>query len=413
MADSEDERREAALPKSRPPYAAEADPLFARASELQKAGDFEAAAETYGRLARRAVTLNIAANLGLCLTEIGRFKEAERWLSLAVRNRPQTAELRRLTGNLYREIGDYARAETEFRAGLSFDPANNGLKLALGGLLLLVGRWTEAWPLMEARIPLHPDVIPPIDVAFPEWRGQELAGRSILIWYEQGLGDQIQFARFAQGLKARGAAHVALGCRPPLVDLLARATGVDEIVPVPRGATVSLRPYDFWTRYFSVPGPLGVTLETLSGAPYLSAPPDRRARWTPPGGIGIAWRASPTGFNARNKNIPDALAQRLFDLGARSLHPEDTGVADFADTAAIVEGLDLVISIDTSVAHLAGAMGKPCWTLIPRLNADWRWLTGRTDSPWYPTMRLYRQEKPGDWAPIIDRIAGDLQRRGD
>jgi tetratricopeptide (TPR) repeat protein len=400
------------LPKPRPPYVAEADPLFARASELQKAGDFEAAAEAYGRLAKRAVTLNIAANLGLCLTEIGRFKEAERWLSLAVQNRPQAAELRRLAGNLHRETGDYARAEAEFRTGLSLDPASNGLKLALGGLLLLVGRWAEAWPLMEARVPLHPDVIPPVSVSFPEWRGEDLAGRSILIWYEQGLGDQIQFARFAQGLKARGAAHVALGCRPPLVDLLARATGVDEIVPAPRGEAVSIRPYDFWTRYFSVPGPLGVTLETLPSAPYLSAPPDRRARWTRPGGgIGIAWRASPTGFNARNKNIPDALAQRLLDLGARSLHPEDTGVADFADTAAIIEGLDLVISIDTSVAHLAGAMGKPTWTLIPRVHADWRWLTARPDSPWYPTMRLYRQEKPGDWAPVIDQVARDLEQR--
>src|SRR6185437_814188 len=107
----------------------------------------------------------------------------------------------------------------------------------------------------------------------------------------------------------------------------------------------------------------------------------------------------------------DDLAQRLLDLGARSLHPEDTGVADFADTAAIVEQLDLVISIDTSVAHLAGAMGKPCWTLIPRLHADWRWLRDRDDSPWYPTMRLYRQAAPLDWAPVIDRIEQDLETR--
>jgi hypothetical protein len=258
-------------------------------------------------------------------------------------------------------------------------------------------------------------VVPPIQVSFPEWLGEPLAGRSILVWYEQGLGDQIQFARFAQSLKARGAGHVALGCRPPLVELLRTASGVDEIVPVPRGAAVSIRRYDLWTRYLSLPGRLGITLEALPSAPYLQAPADRRARWGggkgERGGVGLAWRASPTGFNARNKNVPDPLAQRLLDLGARSLHPEDTGVTDFADTAAIVEGLDLVISIDTSVAHLAGAMGKPCWTLIPRLHADWRWLRERSDSPWYPTMRLYRQATAGDWAPVIERIVQDLDAR--
>jgi len=259
-------------------------------------------------------------------------------------------------------------------------------------------------------------VVPPVAAGFPEWKGEALAGRSILVWYEQGFGDQIQFARFAQALKARGAAHVALGCRPALTALLATAPGVDEVIAVPRGAQVAIRPYDCWSRYFSLPGHLGVTLETLPAQPYLSAPADRRVRWAPEPGsprigpqIGLAWRASPTGFNAAHKNVPDALAQRLLDLGARSLHPEDTGAADFADTAALIEGLDLVISIDTSVAHLAGALGKPCWTLLPRVHTDWRWLRARTDSPWYPSMRLYRQPAAGDWSAVIDQVAADLR----
>jgi tetratricopeptide (TPR) repeat protein len=394
---------------SKPPYAAEADPLFARASQLQRDSDYEAAADAYGRLAKKAATLNIAANLGLCLTEIGRFKEAEHWLSLAVRNRPRAPELRRLTGHLYRELGDFDRAERELRAGLSVDPGDHRLRLALGGLMLLTGRWTEGWPLLEARIALHPDVIPPIEVSFPEWRGEPLTGRSILVWYEQGLGDQIQFVRFAQSLKAAGASHVAMSCRPTLAALIATTPGVDEVIPAGRGEAVRIRQYDFWSRYFSVPRHLAVTPESLPNRPYLSATADRRARWKGFEGVGLAWRASPTGFNARNKNVPDALAQRLIELGARSLHPEDTGVADFADTAAIVEQLDLVISIDTSVAHLAGALGKPCWTLIPRLHADWRWLRERTDSPWYPTMRLYRQTEPLDWASVIGRIETDLE----
>ena len=138
-------------------------------------------------------------------------------------------------------------------------------------------------------------------------------------------------------------------------------------------------------------------------------PADRRAAWTDWSGVGLVWKASPTGFNARNKGLPDDLARRLLDAGARSLHPEDTGVKDFADTAAIVEQLDLVISIDTSVAHLAGAMGKPVWTLLPRLHTDWRWMTGRTDSPWYPSARLYRQAVPGDWDAALAEVEADVR----
>jgi tetratricopeptide (TPR) repeat protein len=387
------------------------DAEFDRAAELQRRGAFAEAAEVYDRLAARAATANIAANLGLCLTECGRFQEAEPWLALALGRHPEAPELRRLLGNLHAQMGEVRLAEQDYRAGLALRPDDAGLRLALAGLLLSLGRYREGWPLMDARAALNPEVVPPVQVSFPEWRGEPLAGRSILVWYEQGLGDQIQFARFAQSLKARGAAHVALGCRPPLVALLATAPGVDEIIPVPRGAAIAIRSYDCWSRYFSLPGHLGVTLENLPNHPYLSAPPDRRARWGGKGGVGLAWRASATGFNARHKNVPDDLARRLLDLGAVSLHPEDTGVADFADTAAIVEGLDLVIAIDTSIAHLAGAMGKPRWTLIPRVHADWRWLRGRADSPWYPTMRLYRQADPGDWAPVIDAVVRDLGTR--
>jgi tetratricopeptide (TPR) repeat protein len=384
----------------------------AAAADLQKAGAFAEAAVAYERLAARVLSVNIALNLGSCLSESGRFDEAERWLLLAGRHSPAQPEVHRLLGNLYAETDRLDAAELEYRTALAFQADHAPTRLALAGLLLTQGRYAEGWPLMEARVALNPEVVPPINVAFPEWKGGSLDGKSILVWYEQGLGDQIQFTRFAQVLKARGAAHVALGCRPPLVDLLATAPGVDEIVPTPRGETVSVRRYDFWSRYFSLPGALGVTVETLPARPYLSAPADRRGKRPGfKGGVGLAWRASPTGFNARNKNVPDELARRLLDLGARSLHPEDTGVADFADTAAIVEELDLVISIDTSVAHLAGAMGKPCWTMLPRLHCDWRWLRGRADSPWYPTMRLYRQQSPFDWEPVIDRVARDLKAR--
>jgi tetratricopeptide (TPR) repeat protein len=399
------------LSETNPADAGAPDDAFAKASDLQRQADFPAAIAAYREITRRVVTVNVALNLGLCLMETGEFQEAERWLVLAARHRPSNVVLRRLLGNALAEMGAYDRAELEYRTGMALAPEDGACRLALSGLLLKLDRYAEGWPLLEARVELNPDTVPPVKVKFPQWTGQPLAGGSILVWYEQGFGDQIQFARFARDLKARGAGHVALACRPPLVDLLKLTPGVDEIVPAPQGAVVSIRNYDFWSRYFSLPGALGVTLGTLPNAPYLSAPDDRRARWRGFSGVGLAWRASATGFNGRNKSLPEDMARELLDLGAVSLDPEDTGVADFADTAAIVEQLDLVVSIDSAVAHLAGAMGKPCWTLLPRLRCDWRWGVGRRDSPWYPSMRLYRQERVGDWRPVVDEIVRDLAAR--
>jgi hypothetical protein len=214
--------------------------------------------------------------------------------------------------------------------------------------------------------------------------------------------------RFAQSLKARGASRVTLTCRSPLTALLATAPGVDEVTTYLPGQDFDLDPHDYWSHYFSLPQALGVTLQNLPGPPYLAAPPDRRARWAGYGGVGLCWRTSPTGFNAPNKNLPADQADRLLALGMTSLHPEDTGAADFADTAAIIEHLDLVISVDTAVAHLAGALGKPCWMLAPYVGLDWRWLRERRDSPWYPSMRLYRQSAPAVWTDVVDAVSVDL-----
>jgi ADP-heptose:LPS heptosyltransferase len=254
-------------------------------------------------------------------------------------------------------------------------------------------------------------MVAPINPSFPQWRGEPLAGKSVLIWVEQGFGDQIQFARFANEMKARGAAKITLACRPALARLFTTLRGVDEVMSVATGANVAVAPHDYWSRYFSLPEHLRITLQNLPSAPYLSVPPGTLAP-VPQGRVGLAWRASPTGFNGAAKGLPDDLAQRLLEAGVISLDPADTGAADFADTAAIIAQLDLVISIDTSVAHLAGAMGKPCWTLLPYLHTDWRWLRGRADSPWYPSMRLYRQTAPDDWSPVIAEVTTALRAEG-
>ncbi len=363
-------------------------------------------------LADTRLTLGVALNLGLCLFELGRYPEAERWILLAARNRPAEPATRQSLGALYAAQGKVGEAELELRTALAFKPDYDAAKGALGALLLSIGDYAQGWPLLEARTRLSPDMVVPINPSFPQWRGEPLAGKSVLIWIEQGFGDQIQFARFANEMKARGAARITLACRPALAHLFTSLKGVDEVMGVAVGAHVVVAQHDYWSRYFSLPEHLGITLQNLPSAPYLAVPADRVSHGPAQGRVGLAWRASPTGFNAAAKGLSDRVAQRLLDLGVVSLDPADTGVGDFADTAAIIDRLDLVVSIDTSVAHLAGAMGKPCWTLLPYVHTDWRWLRGRADSPWYPTMRLYRQAAPDDWSPVVERVKTDLRTEG-
>ena len=382
---------------------------FVRAVELQKAQRPAEAAAIYAELAHVRLTSNLAANYGMCLGELGDWTNALRYLELAVNHRPTEVAFHRALADVCAQAGHIAAAERAYRQALALVPGDKAAELGLASLYLSVGRYTEGWPLLEARVALHPDVVPPLELGYPQWRGEPLEGKAVLIWVEQGFGDQIQMCRFANSLKAHGAARVTLGCRPQLAALFSTLAGADAVVPVAARGSASVPRHDYWTRYFSTPGSLGITLETLPAGPYLSAPPDRLARLPDAGGrIGIAWKASPTGFNGRNKGLPDEAAQRLLDRGAISLHPQDSGAQDFADTAAIIEQLDLVISIDTSVAHLAGAMGKPVWTLLPYLHCDWRWLRDRTDSPWYPSMKLYRQTRPGDWTEALDQVLRDL-----
>jgi len=287
---------------------------------------------------------------------------------------------------------------------MSGDLVRRGQRFRRGVELLRAGRWAEGWPLLEERTHLAPHLVPPGPASYPEWRGEPLEGRSILVWIEQGLGDQIMFGRFASLLKARGAGQVTLACRPPVAPVLATIPGVDAVIPIPVGGSAPVPRHQLWTRYFSLPWRLGITLETLPSAPYVRAPAARPAD----GRFGLVWRTSATGAVAQAKTLPPDLAARLSRLGAVSLHPEDTGAADLAETAAIIAGLELVVTVDTAVAHLAGAMGKPVWILLHR-PADWRWLgEHRLDSPWYPSARLFRQTRAGDWRPVVEEVAGLL-----
>ena len=376
-------------------------------------------------------------DLGVLFNELNRSKEAEAAYRQAIALKPEYAEAYYNLGVLLYKLKRFGEAEIAFRQAITRRPGHSSARWNLSLILLSFGHFDKGWLLYEARQNPGPKsccVISP-DVPFPQWHGESLAGKSILIWPEQGFGDEIQFARYAPLLKQRGATRVTLACKAPLWALFGTLAGIDAVVdasgPVPG--------HDFWTFPLSLPLHFHTTLDTIPAAlPYLTADPELVEHWRPRlplSGfrVGLVWKGRSSHKNDAHRSLPElsALAplwtvpnvsfvslqkgpgekdalhppagQPLFNLG--------TEVRNFADTAAIVSQLDLVICVDTAVAHLAGALGKPCWVLLSAIGTDWRWLHDRADSPWYPgTMRLFRQETPNDWADTVAKVSAALEK---
>ena len=314
--------------------------------------------------------------------------------------------------HLLRLLAEQQRAEDMAevcRQALSLGP-DPQMELALGMTLLSLGRYAEGWPLFERRAEGPAGETRPKGLPFPEWQGEDV--RSLVVFREQGFGDTLQFARFVPELVARGV-KVDLMVQPALAPLL---TGLGATLHPIKG-TIDVPVADAWAMIASLPGRLGVELQDLPGkTPYLAADPARRAAWSerlPKGArIGVLARGSAIHRNDRERSLgPEGAAVLLSLPGAVNLHHEDSRlpIEDFADVAAIVDQLELVITVDSAVAHVAGAMGRPCWVLLPYRGTDWRWLRERTDSPWYPSLKLYRQPKAGDWASVLRAVAQDLQ----
>lgn len=285
-------------------------------------------------------------------------------------------------------------AERLARAGLQRHPGDGRLRAFLSSILLIQGRYHDGFRERECRDGRLR--CPARGLPYPEWDGQ-LAGRSLLVWGEQGLGDEIQGVRFLRALKDRGAARVTLACLPQNVRAF---EGLGANLVVSRLGDVSVPKHDAWTALWSLPYRLGLALEDISGAPYLAAEP------RPGGGIGLAERGSPTNLRDADRSMPEGLLQAAVPEG-RLLAPE----GDVRDSLERLAGLDLVITVDTSWAHMAGALGVPCWVLLPFRELDWRWLRERRESPWYDSVRLFRQPAPGDWASVIDQVRAALRER--
>jgi hypothetical protein len=352
--------------------------------------------------------------LGRTLTNQGRFAEAVDVFAETVRLDPASADLRIALADAQRTRGDYAGAVATLEALLEIEPRHVFAHLNLFATLYIQGDHRRAWAENEWRIEGYDSGLDQ-----PMWDGSPLEGRSILLHAEQGLGDQIQFVRFVNRLRESGG-YVIVQCHANLRRLLLTCHGIDEVVPL--GAELPRFDVQVWPG--SLPHLLGITLATIPAeVPYVRAEPLQAERWKTILArflglrIGINWAGNRYNLPGHNREIPFAsffpLAHipgvHLFSLqkgdGADALRdkPDDVRIPDLGqyfkdlqDTAAAVTALDLVITNDTSIAHLAGALGKPVWVVLPR-QACWRWQRGRDDCPWYPTMRLFRQRWSATW----------------
>lgn len=288
----------------------------------------------------------------------------------------------RRAGELER-AGRFDEAEAVLRELLRLQPANPAGRYALAILLLRRGAFPEGWTHYEARTELRELGIAKPTLPFPEWGGEPV--KSLLVIPEQGMGDVIQFARYVPELVARGI-HVTLGAWPPLVRLLSRLGA--EVVPWAGKITVFA--HDAWVLVGSLP----LHLQTIPSAPYLPSRVEGR-------GVGVVVKGNPKHTNDARRSLFGSDAEALLTMG-QDLSPEATGAQDFEDTAQIIHNLEAVVTVDTSVAHLAGAMGKRTILLLPHL-ADWRWGVSGERSIWYPSMRLLRQTSPGEWSSVIQK----------
>jgi Flp pilus assembly protein TadD len=396
---------------------------------LAAKGDLPPAIAAYDTALRLQPNLpELHNNLGVALRQSNHCALAVSACATAIKLRPDYADAHNNLGSAYMSCGDIGHALAAYRKAIDLNPQHASAHCNLGLALLVSGDFDEGCRQFEWRWRVKELCLRPIRTTQPAWEGSPLNGARILLHAEQGLGDSIQFVRYLPMVKQRGG-RITLACPRELVSLFNQLPDAEQVVPIDQ----PLPDFDFHSPLVSLPRVLGTRLETIPAAiPYLKADPIRSAHWREriPADrrrkIGLVWSGQPAHPNDRNRSIPltalSPLAQlsgiQFFSLQKGKAKEQSSSwpveltdwtdqLSDFAETAALMENLDLVITVDTAVAHLAGAMGKPVWILLP-LAPDWRWLLRREDSPWYPTARLFRQSAAGDWTAPVARVAEAL-----
>jgi tetratricopeptide (TPR) repeat protein len=407
------------------------------------------------------------ANLGQAYRHAGRFVEAIAASQLAVELRPDYRDAYLNLAAAAYEIGRYDVALAASREAVGLDASSAATQYNLAWLCHATGRYAEAIDASEAAIALQPDFpeahanlaqlhltrgdlargwreyawtwrLPTKRKFYPHfdrsklWDGEDFTGRELLITREQGLGDAIQMTRYLPLVKARGG-RVVLEVAPPLASLFMNLGGIDELRVTVEGSAIR-EDVDLHIPLLGLPGAFRTVLGSIpTPIPYLRAPAEKVAYWRPRlerfAGlrVGIVWAGNPAHNNDHHRSarledfailgavdgvvwfgLQKGRHEELNSSGLLMLDPLGNQISDFADTAAILSHLDLVIAVDTAIVHLAGAMGKTVWTLLPFIP-DWRWMLERSDSPWYPTMRLFRQPRLGDWESVLAEVAEALQ----
>ena len=409
------------------------------------------------RCYRRAIKLRpdspeALVNLGVTLSDLGKFEESLRCIRESIRIQPEPADSHVNLGMTHARLGNLDEALDCYEEALRRRPDFPEARRNRSYIWLARGDFERGWSEYEWRLKCLKLRL--VRVKSPRWTGDDLDGRTILLVSEQGLGDTLHFIRYAPLVKQRGG-RVLVACPEPLIRLVARCPGVDQVVDW----MSQLPDSDCHVYLLSLPAILGTTLATVPcEVPYLSVDARTLATWRPvvaralgaiSGGaadnsesparvfkIGMVWQGNPANTNDRWRSFPltyfahlarlpgvrlislqkrdgtDQLAKLagrfpVAELGHGDTDGEDR--RDFLDTAAVISQLDLVIAPETSVAHLAGSLGVRVWVALPFVS-DWRWLLDRKDSPWYPTMRLFRQAKPGEWEGVFQEMADALKQ---
>jgi hypothetical protein len=341
---------------------------------------------------------------------------------------PDSASAFNNYGNVMRELGHPARAIPFLQHAAVLDPRNITTRFNLAVTYLLKGDYAQGWPAYEARWDYEHLAGTEPKFAQPRWHGEALAGKTILVVGEQGHGDNIQFVRFLWNLHAQGA-RVKLQVTDGLVPLLSLGGIISQVGKY----TDDMGEFDYWVPIMSLPGILGITLDTLPRVQsYLNADPAAVRAWQQRLGpktrmrVGFCWSGRPDSWLNQHKAVPfetmleliestpeyewinlqvDASDEQEAELARAGVTRYPGSVHSFADTAALLQNLDVVVGVDTAVSHLAGALGRPVWIMLNAYATDWRWLMDRDSSPWYSTVRLFRQPSRGDWATVTQKVA--------